>query len=79
MTIHTADTSVFAPVADRGIAKISAAVTGPFKAGVRALRRQRTERELNRLDARLLADIGIERGDIGQIASELAARGSYWR
>ncbi len=53
---------------------------------VRAVRRRRTVRMLRQLDAHLLADIGIERGKIDEVAAKAAeamtpavAAGSAWR
>ena len=53
---------------------------------VRAVRRRRTTQALRQLDAHLLADIGIERGEIDKVAAKAAkaitpvvAAGPAWR
>lgn len=75
MTIHTADHFAAAPSLNVRSFNIARAIAAPFKAVAHALHKQRTVRELSRLDSRLLADIGIERGDIQDIAQDLTVRG----
>jgi uncharacterized protein YjiS (DUF1127 family) len=57
----------------RGIAAFAGAITQIIVKPIAAMnRRRRTIQELNRLDARLLRDIGLERADIEVVAAALA-------
>lgn len=56
------------------IGETAAAVTAPFSIWNRA---RQTARELARLDDRMLLDIGVVRGDIDWVASEVARNAVY--
>lgn len=56
----------------RAIARLTRQLVG--NSLLRVLRQRRTVSELNQLDNRLLADIGLDRGEIETVAEQLAAK-----